>query len=60
LDERGHIEGLPETIDCKDDADAIAKATERSTTQPIEIWDFGRCVAVIERGAKISAARKRS
>jgi hypothetical protein len=60
LDKRGHIEGLPEAIDCKDDADAIAKAEDRSTTRAIEIWDLGRRVAVIEPGAKIRRTTRRS
>jgi hypothetical protein len=60
LDKRRHIEGLPEAIDCKDDADAIAKAEDRSTTRAIEIWDLGRRVAVVEAGAKIRGMTRRS
>lgn len=60
LDQRGHIMGSPETIDCKDDADAVAKAKDRSITRAIEIWDVGRRVAIIDPGAKIRVATRRS
>jgi hypothetical protein len=60
VDQRRYIEGLPQATDCKDDANAIAKAKDHATLNPIEIWCLGRCVAVIERGGEIMRGRDRS
>ena len=56
LDQRGHINGLPEPVECSDDDDAIEKAKERAKNYVIEIWDLKRRVAVIGAQEKSSDA----
>jgi hypothetical protein len=60
LNQRRHIEGLPQAADCRDDTDAIAKAKDHASSNPIEIWCLGRCVGVIERGGEIMRGRDRT
>jgi hypothetical protein len=48
----GHIEGLPEPVECRDDDEAIAKAKLRANGRDIEIWDLGRRVARVEAKAR--------
>jgi hypothetical protein len=45
----GHILGMPDVVDCSDDADAIEKATARAITCEIDIWDLGRRVAIVRK-----------
>jgi hypothetical protein len=43
-----HIAGPPEVIECKDDREAVVKATGRLDGLPIEIWQLDRFVTRLE------------
>lgn len=59
LDKRGHVEGLPEAVECSDDTDAVEKAEKRANGRMIEIWDLSRRVAVIEAHEKAAATKNK-
>jgi hypothetical protein len=44
IDKRGHIQGLPEAVDCLDDTEALEKAKERANGRAIEVWNMARRV----------------
>jgi hypothetical protein len=52
----GRLDGMPDAVECADDDDAIAKATERATAYGIEIWDLGRRIATIPKRKDSSAS----
>ena len=47
LDKDGHIEPVPEALDCADDHEAIKKAMERAVACTIQVWELGRCVGKV-------------
>jgi hypothetical protein len=59
VDKRGHVEGLPEAVECFDDTDAVEKAKKRANGRLIEIWDLARRVAVIEAHQKAGATKNK-
>lgn len=52
MNKAGHIDGMPEIVDCSDDDDAVAKAKKHADGRAIEVWDLGRCVATVQARAK--------
>jgi hypothetical protein len=47
IDRDGRISSPPDVEECSDDHEAIAKAEQRASTQPREVWLNERLVAKV-------------
>jgi hypothetical protein len=44
----GHVDGLPDVIDCQDDDEAVALARSQQKGNDLEVWQGERRVAVLK------------